>query len=254
MRRDEAMSELQQGMHAFQSTPESWTRSCAVEEAGPILSREDSHIVRRALVGDSNALSTLFTRYGERLYRTSFSLLRNKEDAEDALQDGLLSAYMNLRSFEGRSQFATWLKRVVINAALMKRRRLRTRPSLSLDEFDATDVAPRLSIGTNRPDPEELVARFETRNAVLDAINQLSPPLRSAFRLRHIQGLSTREAARAEGVKISVIKSRLLRARRRLVRLLDARGVTMAKCSFSSKVSVPRISQDRLHLNPKGAI
>ncbi len=230
MRRGEAMSELQQGMHAFQSTRESWTRSCAVEEARPILSREDSHIVRRALVGDSNALSTLFTRYGKRLYRTSFSLLRNKEDAEDALQDGLLSAYMNLRSFEGRSQFATWLTRVVTNAALMKRRRLRTRPSLSLDEFDATDVAPRLSI------------------------NQLSPPLRSAFRLRHIQGLSTREAARAEGVKISVIKSRLLRARRRLVSLFDARGVTMAKCSFSSKFSVPRISQDRLHLNPKGAI
>ena len=57
-----------------------------------------------------------------------------------------------------------------------------------------------------------------------------------------------------QGVKISVIKSRLLRARRRLVSLFDARGVTMAKCSFSSKFSVPRISQDRLHLNPKGAI
>ena len=138
MRRDEAMSELQQGMQAFQSTPESWTRSCVVEEAGPILSHEDPHIVRRALIGDSNALSTLFTRYGERLYRTSFTVLRNKEDAEDALQDGLLSAYMNLRSFEGRSQFATWLTHVVMNAALMKRRRLRTRLYLSLDEFDAT--------------------------------------------------------------------------------------------------------------------
>jgi RNA polymerase sigma-70 factor, ECF subfamily len=248
------MSELQQGMQAFQLTPESWTGSCAVEEAGPILSHEDSHIVRRALIGDSNALSTLFTRYGERLYRTSFSVLRNKEDAEDALQDGLLSAYMSLRPFEGRSQFATWLTRVVINAALMKRRRLRTRLPLSLDEFDTTDVAPRLSIGTNRPDPEELLARSETRNAVLDAINQLPPPLRSAFRLRHIQGLSTREAARAEGVKISVIKSRLLRARKRLVSLLDTRGVPMAKCCSSSRSSVPRISQDRLHLNPKGAV
>jgi RNA polymerase sigma-70 factor (ECF subfamily) len=247
------MSELQQGMHAFQSTPESWTRISAVEEATPILSGEDSHMVRRALVGDANALSTLFTRYRERLYRTCFWLLRNKEDAEDALQDGLLSAYMNLRSFEGRSQFATWLTRVVMYAALMKRRKLRARPSLALDEFDTTDGARQPSIGTNRPDPEELVAQSETRDAVLDAINQLSPPLRSAFRRRHIQGLSTQEAARAEGVNINVLKSRLLRARRRLVSLLDARGVTPASCSFSSKTFASPNQLRRLDFNRKEA-
>jgi RNA polymerase sigma-70 factor, ECF subfamily len=144
---------------------------------------------------------------------------------------------MNLRSFEGRAQFATWLTRIVVNAALMNRRRLRTRFFLPLDEFTA-DVAPRASLGTGpSPDPEELFARSETRNAVLDAINQLPPALRSAFRLRHIRGLSTLEAAGAEGVNVNAIKSRLWRARKQLVSLLNKRGVTLASCSFPPKSS-----------------
>ena len=231
------MSELQQGMHSFQSTPEVRNGMCAAEAASPMLGSEDWRIVQRALVGDSDAISSLFDQHAGKLYRTALLLLRNKEDAEDALQDGLLSGYMNLRSFEGRSQFATWLTRVVRNAALMNRRRLRIRPFLALDEFTA-DVAPRASIGTGpNPDPEELFARSETQNAVLGAINQLPPALRSAFRLRHIRGLSTLEAARAEGVNVNVIKSRLWRARKQLVSLLNERGVTLASCSFPSKVS-----------------
>ena len=202
-----------------------------------MLGSEDWRIVQRALVGDSDALSSLFDQHAGKLYRAALLLLRNKDDALDALQDGLLSAYMNLRSFEGRAQFATWLTRVVMNAALMNCRRLRTRPFLALDEFTA-DVAPRASIGTGpSPDPEELFARSETRSAVLDAINKLPPALRSTFRLRHIRGLSTLETARAEGVNVNVIKSRLWRARRQLMSLLNKRGVTLASCSFSPKSS-----------------
>ena len=190
-----------------------------------MLGSEDWRIVQRALAGDSETLSSLFEQDAGKLYRTALLLLRNKEDAQDALQDGLLNAYVNLRSFEGRSQLSTWLRRVVMNAALMNRRRLGTCSFQPLDEFTA-GVAPRASIGTGpSPDPEELFARAETRSAVLDAINQLPPALRSAFRLRHIRGLSTLEAARAEGVNVNVIKSRLWRARKQLVSLLNERGV-----------------------------
>jgi RNA polymerase sigma-70 factor (ECF subfamily) len=229
------MSELQQAMHSFQSTPETRTGMCAGEETIPMLGSGDWRIVQRALAGDSETLSSLFDQDAGKLYRTAFLLLRNKEDAQDALQDGLLNAYVNLRSFEGRSPFSTWLMRVVVNAALMNRRRLRTRSFLPLDEFTA-DVAPRVSLGTGRsPDPEELFARSETRNAVLDAINQLPPVLRSAFRRRHIQGLSTLEAAKAEGVNVNVIKSRIWRARKQLVSLLNERGMTLTSCSFPPK-------------------
>ena len=139
-----------------------------------MLGSEDWRIVQCALLGDSDALSSLFDQHAGKLYRTALLLFRNKEDAQDALQDGLLSAYMNLRSFEGRAQFATWLTRVVMNAALMNRRRLRTRPFLALDEFTA-DVAPRASLGAGpSPDPEELFARSETRNAVMDAIKPIA--------------------------------------------------------------------------------
>jgi RNA polymerase sigma-70 factor (ECF subfamily) len=231
------MSDLQQGMHSFQSTPEARNGMCGVEEASPMLGSEDWRIVQRALAGDSETLSSLFEQDTGKLYRTALLLLRNKENAQDALQDGLLNAYVNLRSFEGRSQLSTWLRRVVMNAALMNRRRLGTCSFQPLDEFTA-DVAPRASIGTGpSPDPEELFARSETRSAVLDAINQLPPALRSAFRLRHIRGLSTLEAARAEGVNVNVIKSRLWRARKQLVSLLNERGVTLASCSFSPKSS-----------------
>jgi RNA polymerase sigma-70 factor, ECF subfamily len=211
---------------------------CGVEDASPMLGSEDWRIVQRALAGDSETLSSLFEQDAGKLYRTALLLLRNKEDAQDALQDGLLNAYVNLRSFEGRSQLSTWLRRVVMNAALMNRRRLGTCSFQPLDEFTA-GVAPRASIGTGpSPDPEELFARAETRSAVLDAINQLPPALRSAFRLRHIRGLSTLEAARAEGVNVNVIKSRLWRARKQLVSLLNERGVTLASCSFPSRFSV----------------
>ena len=75
-------------------------------------------------------------------FSTALRVLGNAEDAEDALQDGLLSAYRNLKRFEGRSQFSTWLTRIVINAALMKRRSAKSRPAISLDETQHEDELP----------------------------------------------------------------------------------------------------------------
>src|SRR5207302_6597488 len=85
---------------------------------------------------------TLFRRYQRPLFQTALRVLGNAEDAEDALQDGLLSAYRNLKRFEGRSQFSTWLTRIVINAALMRRRSAKARPAVSLDEPPREDELP----------------------------------------------------------------------------------------------------------------
>src|SRR3989475_3304608 len=82
--------------------------------------QDDESLIRGALRGDPDALETLFARNNTALYQTALRLLGNPEDAKDALQEGLLSAYRNLRRFEGRSQFSTWLMRIVINAALMR--------------------------------------------------------------------------------------------------------------------------------------
>src|SRR6202041_2481992 len=87
----------------------------------------EEKLIRAGQKGDSQAVETLFRRYQRPLFQTALRVLGNTEDAEDALQDGLLSAYRNMKRFEGRSQFSTWLTRIVINAALMRRRSAKAR-------------------------------------------------------------------------------------------------------------------------------
>jgi RNA polymerase sigma-70 factor, ECF subfamily len=212
-----------------QARTQPWRKSLAHRPQGArrVVEREEEwEQIQRALAGDGDALSTLFARHRIRLYRAAFSLLRNKEDAEDALQDGLLSAYVNLKSFEGRARFSTWLTRIVFNAALMNRRRVHTRSQISLDEIVVNDDGPPgvAAIIDTHPDPEQLLAQVEIRYALKKVISQLPPLLRSAFELRDIQELSGREAAEAASLKTCTIKSRTLRAREQLAHLLAARG------------------------------
>src|SRR5260370_42487908 len=102
----------------------------------------DEKLIRAGEGGDEQAVEALFRRYHRPLCQTALRVLGNTEDAEDALQDGLLSAYRNLKRFEGRSQFSTWLTRIVINAALMRRRSAKARPAVSLDETPREDELP----------------------------------------------------------------------------------------------------------------
>ncbi|MGA9474207.1 MAG: sigma-70 family RNA polymerase sigma factor [Terriglobales bacterium] len=187
-------------------------------------------VERQALPAESTALSLLFVRERMRLYRAAFSILRNKEDAEDALQIGMLSAYVNLSSFEGRSSLATWVSRIVLNTALMHRRKQRARAQLSLDEsiYDQPQTwAARLV--DPRPDPEHSCALTETRDMVTKGMEQLSPALRSTFQLRYIGDLSAFEAAETESVNVSAAKSRAWRARKQVARLLAAEGVNLSR-------------------------
>src|SRR2546430_1881726 len=82
------------------------------------LELNEAKLIRAGQRGDAQAVDALFKRYQRPLFQTALRVLGNAEDAEDALQEGMLSAYRNLKRFEGRSQFSTWLTRIVINAAL----------------------------------------------------------------------------------------------------------------------------------------
>jgi hypothetical protein len=101
---------------------------------------EEWAVVQQAIAGDAAAERHLFTRHSRKLYRVAFALLRNKEDAEDAVQDALCRAYNNLRSFQGRSSFATWLTRIVVNSALMYRRRKSAHTETELITEEVDDV------------------------------------------------------------------------------------------------------------------
>src|SRR5580698_4674338 len=102
--------------------------------------QSEAQLIERGLNGDARALDALFARNTRALYQTALRVLGSPEDAEEALQEGLLSAYRNLPRFERRSQFSTWLTRIVINAALMRRRSKRSRPAVSLDESSEEQI------------------------------------------------------------------------------------------------------------------
>ena len=215
------------------------TTQMAVEVQG-----NEEKLIRAGQRGDHQAVETLFRRYQRPLFQTALRVLGNTEDAEDALQDGLLSAYRNLRRFEGRSQFSTWLTRIVINAALMRRRSAKARPAVSLDETPREDELPATErFADDGPTPEQVLANTEIREMISENLDELSPLLRTAFVLREVQGYSTGEAAKKLGVTENTLKARLWRARhqlaerlgRRLKRMRDGiagTGMGDAECSY----------------------
>jgi RNA polymerase sigma-70 factor (ECF subfamily) len=178
-------------------------------------------VVQQAIAGNADAQEHLFSRQTSKLYHIAFTLLRNKEDAEDAVQDGLCKAYAKLGSFEGRSSFSTWLARIVINSALMIRRSKSVHPEASLDEIlDGQPERLLHGIVDARPDPEKTRSAIEINGLVEKHVRQLPPALQAAFRLRAMNGLSVTESSQALNISPRALKSRISRARRRLVYLL----------------------------------
>src|SRR5215469_5382889 len=187
--------------------------------------QSEDQLIERGLNGDKGALDALFARNTRSLYQTALRVLGNPEDAEEALQEGLLSAYRNLPRFERRSQFSTWLTRIVINAALMRRRSKRARPAVSLDDVvKEGDVPLAERFADDGPNPEQLYAGTELNNRMNKKLAEISPLLRTAFLLREIEGLTARKAAHVLGVSRNTLKARLWRARQELATRL---GLTL---------------------------
>jgi RNA polymerase sigma-70 factor (ECF subfamily) len=183
--------------------------------------KSEEELIRLATRGDQDALEQLFARHHRALFQTALRVLGNSEDAEDALQEGLLSAFRNLPRFEGRSQFSTWLTRIVINSALMRLRSQRSRPAVSLDDDPREDEMPLADrFADTRPSPEQAYEASELRELLSENLEELSPLLRSAFVLREVEGLSTCEAAKELGVSENTLKARLWRARHQLTERL----------------------------------
>jgi RNA polymerase sigma-70 factor (ECF subfamily) len=144
--------------------------------------------------------------------------LRNKEDAEDAVQDAFLSAYLHLRAFEGRSAFKTWFTRIVLNAALMIRRKRKSYWTDSQRESSTTDDTPWIErIPAAQPDPEMMYAEEETLQLIDVLLGRMSPLLRQAFTMTYYQEMSNEEGGALLGVTTGTFKSRLFRARRHLM-------------------------------------
>jgi RNA polymerase sigma-70 factor, ECF subfamily len=186
------------------------------------VAREDEHLlVAAAKAGDPKAFEELVNRYEKKIFRLTMNITRNKEDAEDAMQDAFMKAYSHLHTFEEESRFYTWLVRIAANEALMRLRKRRAN-QFSLDEpIEGDDeIIPR-DIEDWGPSPEQRYAQSELHEILNKVIDQLSPEFRVVFVLRDVEGLSTEETASTLGISVAAVKSRLLRARLRLRQKLD---------------------------------
>jgi len=168
--------------------------------------------------GFVEALQEMFLASRPKFVGMAYSILRNKEDAEDAVQDAFLSAYRHLRNFEGRSAFTTWFTRIVLNAALMILRKRTNSRIDSLPEHSTGDELPWTErIPASQPDPEMIYAEVETFQLIDVLLGKMSPLLREAFTMTYYDEMSSVEAGAVLGVSAGTFKTRLLRARQHLV-------------------------------------
>ena len=184
---------------------------------------DDRELARRIAGGDSDAVVFLVRANNQRLYRAAWSVLRNKADAEEAVQEGYMKAFAAIDRFAGGSSLATWLTRIVVNEAISRVRAARRRKrSLGeagvsvLDDYRASlETAPSLN-----PAPEEQVMRRELSRLLQAAITQLPETFRLVFVLHEIEGLSADEVAASIGAPAETVRTRLFRARRKLREIL----------------------------------
>jgi RNA polymerase sigma-70 factor, ECF subfamily len=163
------------------------------------------------------AFQQMFETSRRRFLALAHTIVRNIEDAEDAVHDAYLSGYLNLRGFEGRSALRTWFTRIVVNAALMirrKRRPTRVVPFPEASTSHDSDWTER--IVSLQPDPEVAHGEQETFRLINERLGDMKPLLRQAFIMIYLEELSVREACGLLGVSRSTFKARLLRARRQL--------------------------------------
>jgi RNA polymerase sigma-70 factor, ECF subfamily len=186
------------------------------------LALADAEIAKRCEARDREAIRALVTANNQRLYRTAWSILKDRGEAEEAVQSAYVSAFTNLDKFEGRSSLSTWLTRIVVNEALARLRAQRRRRNqlenagvAVLDTYRET-----LMRGSQPAGPDVAAAREQMRRLLEHAVGSLPEAFRTVFVLRQIEGLSGEETAEVLDIGVATVKTRLLRARRKLQDIL----------------------------------
>jgi RNA polymerase sigma factor (sigma-70 family) len=192
--------------------------SCSVVNSGiahrldPTL-MGDTLLVEAAQDGQEWAFVELCSRYSKRVFNTVYGVTKNREDAEDALQDSMMRAFLHLKQFDGRSSFATWFTRIGINSALMILRKRRVRLETSMDTTADSETWQTWQIADYSPTPEERYANHEQTLHLKKAICRLPSALRSVVELGQMEGHSMKQISRNMGISVPATKSRLARAK-----------------------------------------
>jgi RNA polymerase sigma-70 factor (ECF subfamily) len=183
----------------------------------------DSELASRIAARDVAAVRLVTGRNNQRLFRTAWSILKDRSEAEEAVQDGYLKAFDAIGTFAGRSSLSTWLTRIVANEALSRRRRAQRRSRLLNRESVVVleEYREKLMAGSVTQSPEKALMRRQIAKLLETAIARLPDTFRPVFVLREIEGLSVEDTAEALQIPEETVKTRLFRARRRLQKELD---------------------------------
>ena len=183
----------------------------------------DSELASRIAARDVAAVRLVTGRNNQRLFRTAWSILKDRSEAEEAVQDGYMKAFDAIETFAGRSSLSTWLTRIVVNEALSRRSRRQRRSRLLNQEsvLVLEEYREKLMAGSVTQSPEKVLMRRQIAKLLETAIARLPDTFRPVFVLREIEGLTVEDTAEALQIPEETVKTRLFRARRRLQKELD---------------------------------
>jgi len=181
---------------------------------------EAGSAVERARAGDSDAFRLLVEQHSRAIFRLAFRMTGNEQDAEDVVQETFLRAYKQLARYEARSSFSTWLFRIASNYSLdLIRMRKRHEDKRERGTDEERDFLQTIQMDT--PGPERMAYGTQVRNRVNEALNELSPQERTAFVLRHFEGLSIEEIGVSLGTGTNATKHSIFRAVQKLRKNLE---------------------------------
>jgi RNA polymerase sigma-70 factor, ECF subfamily len=179
---------------------------------------DDQNSAVQLSLRDSRVFEDVVSQYRPALYRRAYRLVDDPFDAEDAVQDALLSAYKHLDQFKGKAKMTTWLTSIVTNSALSQLRRRPRQIQVSLDDRldEEGDYCLSDKLADAKPSPEVACMNSELHGHLMQSVAELTPSQRKAIQLRHVDGLTTGEAAQILGVAEGTVKAHVSRARSRL--------------------------------------
>jgi RNA polymerase sigma factor (sigma-70 family) len=194
---------------------------------------DEKRLVAAAKRGESVAFDVLCERLTPRILRSLLRITKSREDAEDALQDSLLSAFIHIGEFDGRSAFSTWLTRIAINSALMILRKKRTSHEISMDgSVDSDMKAAPWEMPDHAPNPEKRFAQNERENILRGAIRTLRPAIRKVIELQQLQEHSVKETAAMIGISVPAAKARLFHAKVALRKAPRLKSIRSARTKY----------------------
>jgi RNA polymerase sigma-70 factor, ECF subfamily len=191
---------------------------------------EEQRLLAAAKRGRAEAFEALCSAHTAKLFKAAFRITRNREDAEDALQDSLLRALVHIKNFHGNSRFSTWLTRIVINSALMIRRKSRNARQVSADDLmQSSETRVHLQIPDAAPNPEQSYVEREKKRILHKAIGNLRPRIRAVVEVGQLRELPMKETARVLDISVEAAKARLFQARIALRKSAALKAVAQAR-------------------------